>query len=554
MYIAPSQSWDVVSQLHSIPFSLRSAIISFDSLGTISHSELFIECVEDDIEVAKGVTASDHYIDTGMYLKGDLIKCNDLHIINGEGSVCVINNTGGDISIPMGNVGSRERPANGTFIIKPGNKKYKLRCFASQTPLPDFPEKQNYWDKTITGVSTNVSQKKITIPHGLGVVPDMVEINFVIKVTSGLVTAGDIIPLKFLGGSRHINYTHGFWTTSADKDNVYLAVPTDRISVKIAGSTYLNLCSSNFASITVNLRKSYPNPYKVVFQDFALKATQLNNKGAIDSPKIEYFSGSGEVLESDLIIENRTPNTGTSFGQGQVIYYNQCGGTIDGTTDYMEESSYIFHDHALSEKQYNNSRISNPAPVIRDYSPDIEKPNYLRFKSSPSEKKGGMVFYDWGKSKYINIWEDSASDWVATHRWQYESSSPTSDSDTGWLDAGQYGMQYPNLSVKFSELWGDDAPPSKVDIFLRMPIDGFNDMPLGATWSLANMKGGAQCFSTDSNTLVMNDWAVAYNSTSLKALPGGVPSIPNSTVDGDSSGNSFDSGKGTLQYRIRVYA
>lgn len=570
-FFEQNTTWDSVSESHAIPFSLKSLVISFENLGAITHSEVFIECVEDDIQVSgedsQGVFQ--HYVDAGQYLKGDLIKSPSLHVINTTGNVRIINNSGAAITIPRGNAGSPDRPDQGDFTILSTNKKYRLRCFASQSKLPILPARQSFWDEQKTVAANITSQRRIEIPHTLGVVPAIVELNFVfVKNVHGYLI-GDVLPLKFIGGRQlksSANLDETVWTTSADSNSVYFGMSnTNVLMIPRRDSTHeiFNLFSNSVAQIQVCIRRDYPNPYGV---DFITR--YLNRESQIDSDQIQYYPGSGEVLDSDLIIENLKTHTNTGFSPGTYIYYNQCGGTCTGAgtnvnLDYSDQSSFIWHDHSLSSRDIHNQRLirtGNNPELLPPSGGSSDHDNKLSLQASPNTKMGGMCFYDWVRDRVINIWNDSAGDWTAKHRWQYEGGAPSYDADTGWLSLEQYGMSMPKLNMNMSEFWYQQGSPSKVDIFLRLPQDLFAGMRLGATWSMANLKGGALAYSKDPVTTVGNTWAIHYNKVSLNAANIAtplsnsvtVPTIPNwhGTGTKDSSGNSFDSAIGAMQVRF----
>lgn len=562
-----NETWNGVSQLRSIPFSLKSTVISFENTGDITNAEVFVECVEDDIMISG--TDSDgvfhHYRDAGQYLKGDRVKSPDLHVIYTTANVRVINDSGNAIKIPMGSRGSTARPANGNFTITPDNKKYKIRCFASHQNLPIAPPRKPFWDEVKQHAAT-VTNRRVTIPHTLGVIPAIIEINFVfVKNTHGY-KIGDVLPLKFIGGRQpRMSTDETVWTTSADKDNVYFGMSVGNVLTMvdlIDTKTSFNLFADGAVTMDVYIKKDYPNPFNIEFT-----ASHLAKDDSGDSPNIYYYPGSGDVLDSDLIIENIKAHGASGFAPGTRIYYNQCGGTSSGAAsnsslDYTDESSFIWHNHSVSDRGFHNAGYYQSELHVQDITQqplETLGSNKLSFKSAPNPKMGGLVIFDHIKDKVVNIWDDTAGDWTITHRWQYEGSGETYDADTGWVALEQYGISKMNMNI--SEFWSEDAPPSKIDIFLRLPQDSFSGMPLGATWSLANMKGGAKGYAH--NLPVDNTWSLRHDKATIKGTPvtwsgvasNSTPTIPNwsgSQVK-DSTGVSFDNGIGAMQVRFCAY-
>lgn len=565
-----NETWNGVSQLRAIPFSLKSTVISFENTGDITNAEVFVECVEDDIMVSG--TDSDgvfhHYRDAGQYLKGDRVKSPDLHVVHTTGNVRVINDSGNAIKIPMGSRGSTARPANGNFTITPDNKKYKIRCFASHQTLPIAQPREPFWDE-IKHHAASVTNRRITIPHTLGVIPAIVEINFVfIKNVQGY-KIGDVLPLKFIGGRQsRMSTDETIWTTSADKDNVYFGMSVSNVLTMvnlIDNKIAFNLFADSAVQLDVYIKKDYPNPFNVNFT-----ASHLAEDDSGDSPDINYYPGSGDILDSDLIIENTKVHGGSGFAPGTHIYYNQCGGTssssgTNSNMDTTDESSFIWHNHLISDRGFHNAGYYQNELHVDDLTQPQPQPlgvvdnNKLSFKSAPNPKMGGLVIYDHLKDKTVNIWDDTDGDWTITHRWQYEGGGAGYDADTGWIALEQYGISKMNMNI--SEFWSEDVSPSKIDIFLRLPQDSFSGMPLGATWSLANMKGGAKGYCRE--LLVDNMWSLRHDKATIKGTPvtwsgvasNSTPTIPNwsgSQVK-DSSGVSFDNGVGTMQVRFCAY-
>lgn len=558
-YSQPS-SWDAVSQLHPIPFAIRSCNISFPDIGTISHSELYIECVEDDI-LTSGVDDGvyHHYKDAGQYAKGDLIKTTDLHVVNSAGSVCIINNTGGNITVPMGNAGALDRPAKGVFVIEPGNKKYKLRCFASCTPLPQLADKPSYWDKTITyptpGTTPPALTRRLTIPHTLGMVPDIVELNFQFIRDQNGFKIGDIVPLKFIGG-RQVTISGqptSNWTISADATNIYLGVSGSQIIAVTAvndNHTQFNIYDLQACKLLFNIKKKYPNPYNIDFF-----SRDLPKQAPIDSSSVDSYSGSGELLDCDLILEPGVSNANSGFGLDERLYFNQMGWS------FAEDCSYIFHNNTL-EREGANHRLHDPKHIpqftgeFRDNVPLSE----LQHRSYPNNSDNMIVAYDSVRNSMMTISTDTASAWRFTFRWQYEGGAPGYDADSGWIPVEKNGLRGTGLNFNMAQFWDKPNAPSKVDIFLRIPQDDFNGMPLGSTFAMANNKGRATCYHVQDGGVITNNWTFHYNKVALKStnytqeltvLPN-VPSIPNwtGTDTKDSGGLSLDNGVGSLQIRF----
>lgn len=515
------QTWDSVSGLKSVPLGhVKSVLFNFHNDKPIAMSVVYLECVEDDHGDSKKPNI-------GQYSVGDRIICPQILVINNASSVKAVNPLGQFITALKADGGNVADKLSSTFTIDATNHhKYKLRCFVSHSRQPLSSASSPYFDKTIRVKSSEIKDNVLTVPHTIGIAPWVVEINFVfVKATNGF-PVGAIVPLKFIGGIQPSvgNVATGLWTTSADKDNVYLACSTEHINICSLDDklTPFNIWKSASVEIDVCVSKEFDDldPAKNTFTQLSFPA-----KESFDSQVIPANTETGEPIDFDMVITNN------KVAQ-EFIFVNQSGGSFAG------------YD-GVSQFQYYNP---------------TEKKIKLRILPSATPT---WNFFNRTTKKIFNVFEDNKSkdtEWTYIMRWQYQNSTRPCDNDTGWMRSGNGNFSEITLSI-ISDSLGlveDKSLVKKVDVYFRPSIlyEATGVEQLGF-WSASSMKGGGLCYNRKATQKTNNNFTISYNNDNLVINHANsnemmVPNVLKKIIP-ECSALTFDGDSGLLEYRICSY-
>lgn len=517
--LLPNNTWDSTSQLRPIPLGdVLSVQFNFKDTRDISSSSVYVECVVDDHgDSTKG--------NIGQYNVGDRFICDQLQIINNGASVKVVNPLGEYLTAPKGNGGNSGNKVPQTFTIDSTNyDKYKLRCFASHTHNPSFSELPSYFDKIITVKAADVKGNAIVVPHTLGGLPWVVEINFVaIKGNKIGLPEGLTVPLKYINGMQFKvgSADGGIFTTSADKTNVYLGTSTGNIAAIMPDKamTALNLWSNASFDIQVCVKKDYPNPFGDTFTQKELDP----NWNVNDSEVIPNHPRSGDIMDYDMVLMNNKASD-TAYAPGEFIFLNQSGGNSAGA--FHEISQFISLDPIARKIHF---RMNLPKPAI-------------------------WLMVDRKTGKTFDLAADMAagkSEWTSVFRWQYENTTDSCNVDTGWINAKVFLFSQDTMVLTGGCVsMSDGTEPSKVDVYARFTTPSPTlDMVQNGAINITSLKGGGQGYTVSKTNKVWNNSAIAYDKTSLTIshMKGNCMTIP---YFKGTSGVTFDNMAGGLEFRI----